>query len=70
MHRKVTKFKEHIVCSENISMCKEKYIICIPVAPVDGIAYTAVVAERSRRLTWNQIPSESAGSNPASCDLF
>ena len=30
--------------------------------------HKAVVAERLRRLTWNQIPSGSAGSNPASCD--
>ncbi len=30
----------------------------------------AVVAERLRRLTRNQIPSGSAGSNPADCEIF
>ena len=30
---------------------------------------TAVVAEWLRRLTRNQIPSGSAGSNPADCEL-
>ena len=29
---------------------------------------TAVVAERLRRLTRNQIPSWSVGSNPTDCD--
>ena len=32
--------------------------------------YTAVVAEWLRRLTRNQIPSGSAGSNPADCVNF
>ena len=32
--------------------------------------YTAVVAERLRRLTRNQIPSGSVGSNPTDCDFF
>ena len=32
--------------------------------------YTAVVAEWLRRLTRNQIPSGSAGSNPADCERF
>jgi hypothetical protein len=31
---------------------------------------TAVVAEWLRRLTRNQIPSGSAGSNPADCEIF
>ena len=31
---------------------------------------TAVVAEWLRRLTRNQFPSGSAGSNPADCELF
>ena len=30
----------------------------------------AVVAEWLRRLTRNQIPSGSAGSNPADCEFF
>ena len=30
----------------------------------------AVVAEWLRRLTWNQIPSGSVGSNPANCVTF
>ena len=30
----------------------------------------AIVAERLRRLTRNQIPSGSAGSNPAGCEFF
>ena len=30
----------------------------------------AVVAERLRRLTRNQFPSGSAGSNPADCDVI
>ena len=30
--------------------------------------HRAAVAERLRRPTWNQIPSGSAGSNPASCE--
>ena len=39
----------------------------------DGVLYfkkiiTAVVAERLRRLTRNQIPSWSVGSNPTDCD--
>ena len=32
--------------------------------------YAAVVAEWLRRLTRNQIPSGSAGSNPADCENF
>ena len=32
--------------------------------------YAAVVAEWLRRLTRNQIPSGSAGSNPADCEFF
>ena len=32
------------------------------------IEYQAVVAERLRRLTRNQIPSWSVGSNPTDCD--
>ena len=32
--------------------------------------YAAVVAEWLRRLTRNQIPSGSAGSNPADCDTI
>ena len=35
---------------------------------VNSPAVTA--AEGLRRLTRNQIPSESAGSNPTSCDRF
>ena len=31
---------------------------------------SAVVAERLRRLTRNQIPSGSAGSNPTGCEFF
>jgi hypothetical protein len=34
------------------------------------LEYRAVVAERLRRLTRNQIPSGSVGSNPTDCGLF
>ena len=32
--------------------------------------YRAVVAEWLRRLTRNQIPSGSVGSNPTDCEIF
>ena len=35
-----------------------------------SIKVGAVVAEWLRRLTRNQIPSGSAGSNPADCEFF
>jgi hypothetical protein len=34
------------------------------------LATKAVVAERLRRLTRNQIPSGSVGSNPTDCEIF
>ncbi len=37
---------------------------------ISSLPSKAVVAERLRRLTRNQIPSGSAGSNPADCELF
>ena len=33
-------------------------------------SYEVTVAQGLRRLTRNQIPSESGGSNPTSCDRF
>ena len=35
----------------------------------ENMKFWAVVAERLRRLTWNQIPSGSVGSNPTSCEI-
>ena len=34
------------------------------------LSHGAVVAEWLRRLTRNQFPSGSAGSNPADCDII
>ena len=37
---------------------------------MDKICGKAVVAEWLRRLTRNQIPSGSVGSNPTNCEIF
>ena len=48
-----------------------KYVGC-SIFPKDvAVPYSsAVVAEWLRRLTRNQFPSGSAGSNPADCEYF
>ena len=47
----------------------ENYFNCFYISKFDQLEYEAVVAERLRRLTRNQFPSGSAGSNPADCDI-
>ena len=44
-------------------------LVCILFSYKLVIFMEAVVAEWLRRLTRNQIPSGSAGSNPADCEL-
>ena len=44
--------------------------ISIPPDQKFGQTSPAVVAEWLRRLTRNQFPSGSAGSNPADCEIF
>ena len=47
---------------------KRKIINCITI--VVKCSQAAVVAERLRRLTRNQIPSGSVGSNPTDREIF
>ena len=48
----------------------ENYFNCFYISKFDQLEYEAVVAEWLRRLTRNQFPSGSAGSNPADCEHF
>ncbi len=53
-----------------IPFCVFHLILLKKVCFRSNLKYRAVVAERLRRLTRNQIPSGSVGSNPTDCGFF
>ena len=52
------------------NVCALCAYFCCKIVYLRGRFHVAVLAEWLRRLTRNQIPSGSAGSNPADCENF